>query len=107
MLHREPDEDGKVDWRQVAGVDQHGEYGKVISGENCDAIAKETKEYEEAYLRQELAFLEFMRDYFAKNKLKHVQKIYDDRLRAFHKAGATLTVKVFCNGKLETHKLKA
>jgi len=106
MLHRELDEHGKVDWRQVAGVDEHGEYEKEIPEETCDAMAKETKEYEEAYLRQELAFLEFIRDYFAKNKLRHVQKVYDDRLRAFHKNGAELTVKVFCNGKLETQKMK-
>ena len=106
MLHREPDEHGKVDWRQVAGIEQHGEYEKEISEETIDAMTRETKEYEEAYLRQELAFLEFIRDYFAKHNLRHVQKVYDDRLRAFHKKGAAITVKVFCNGKLEDHHLK-
>ncbi len=106
MLHREPDENGKVDWRQVAGVDEHGEYEKEIPAGFADAMAKETKEYEEAYLRQELAFLEFMKQYFAKHNLRHVQKIYDDRLRAFHKAGAELTVRVFCRGTLETKQMK-
>lgn len=106
MLHREPDEHGKVEWRQVAGVDEHGEYEKEIPNEIAGAMAQETKEYEEAYLRQELAFLEFIREYFAKHNLRHVQKIYDDRLRAFHKKGTALTVRVFCNGKLEEHRMK-
>lgn len=106
MLHREPDEHGKVDWRQVSGLGEHGEYEKEIPDDETAAIAAETKEYEEAYLRQELAFLRFMKDHFAKNNLRHVQKIYDDRLRAFHKKGTALTVEVFCDGKLEEHRMK-
>ena len=31
MLHREPDEHRNIDWRQFSGLDQHGEYGAVIS----------------------------------------------------------------------------
>ena len=30
MLHREADENGKVDWRQISGLDKHGEYGMAI-----------------------------------------------------------------------------
>ncbi|MDO9550812.1 MAG: YkgJ family cysteine cluster protein [Methanoregula sp.] len=104
MLHREPDEHGKVDWRQFSGLDQHGEYDAVIPDEESLAIARETKEYEDAFLKQEIQFLEYMQHYFARNHLRHVQKIYDDRLRGFSK-GDEITVKVFYDGGLEEHHI--
>jgi hypothetical protein len=104
MLHREPDEHGKVDWRQFSGLDQHGEYDEVIPDEESLAIARETKEYEDAFLKQEIQFLEYMQHYFARNHLRHVQKIYDDRLRGFSK-GDEITVKVFYDGGLEEHRI--
>ena len=45
----------------------------------------EIKEYENAILTQEISFLEFLQDYFAKHHLRHVQKVYDDRMRRFSK----------------------
>jgi len=104
MIHREPDENGKVDWRQIAGLDRHGEYGVVIPMDECHAIARETKEYEDAFLAQEIAFLELIQEHFAKNQLRHVQKIYDDRMRAFLK-GVPITVMVYHDGQLEKHSI--
>jgi Fe-S-cluster containining protein len=104
MLHREPDEKGKVDWRQVSGLDDHGEYNTDIPGEECLAIARETKEYEEAYLMQEIGFLIFMQDYFARHRLRHVQKAYDDQLRRFNR-GEEITVMVYYDGLLEQHRI--
>ena len=105
MLHREPDEKGKIDWRQISGLDQHGEYNTAISEEDCLAIARETKDYEEAYLMQEIGFLIFMQDYFARHRLRHVQKIYDDQLRRFN-SGEEITVMVYYNGLLEQHRIQ-
>ncbi len=102
MLHREPDEKGKVDWRQISGLNEHGEYNTDIPEEECLAIARETKEYEEAFLQQEIAFLEYMNEYFKKNNLRHVQKVYDDKMRRFAK-GEPITVQVFYCGRLEKH----
>ena len=104
MLHREPDENGKVDWRQISGLDKHGEYGMVIPVDECLAIARETKEYENAFLTQEIEFLGLIQEYFAKNRLRHVQKVYDDRLRAFAK-GVPITVMVYHDGQLEKHRI--
>jgi Fe-S-cluster containining protein len=103
MLHREPDEHGKVDWRQFSGLDNHGEFHATISGEECLARARETKEYENAFLTQEIHFLEFIRDYFAEHGLRHVQKVYDDRMRGFVR-GEEITVMVFYDGGLEEHR---
>jgi uncharacterized protein len=105
MLHRERDEEGTIDWRQFSGLEQHGEYDAAIPDEESMAIARETKEYENAFLTQEIQFLEYMQDYFARHRLRHVQKIYDDRLRAFRK-GAEITVRVFFDDRLEEHQLR-
>ncbi len=105
MLHREPDETGTVDWRQFSGLDQHGEYDAKIPDEESMAIARETMEYENAFLTQEIQFLEYIQTYFTKNRLRHVQKIYDDRLRAFRK-GAEITVMVFFDDRLEEHRIR-
>jgi uncharacterized protein len=106
MLHREPDEDGIVDWRQFAGLEQHGEYDATIPDEESLTIARETKEYENAFLTQEIRFLEYIQDYFTHNKLRHVQKIYDDRLREFRK-GREITIRVFFADHLEEQRIRS
>ena len=105
MLHREPDESGKVDWRQFSGLDRHGDYGAAVPSDDCLAAARETKEYENAFLAHEIRFLEFMQDWFAKNRLRHVQKVYDDRMRRFRRGGE-ITVMVFCRDRLFEHRTR-
>nr|WP_245249676.1 YkgJ family cysteine cluster protein [Methanolinea mesophila] len=102
MLHREPDEEGIVDWRQVSGLNEHGEYHHDIPPEECTELARETKEYENAVLSQELSFLELIGNYFAEHGLRHVQKVYDDRMRRFRK-GEPVKVMVFSAGTLVPH----
>ena len=105
MLHREPDETGKIDWRQLSGLNEHGEYHHEIPGEECLAIARQVKEYENAILNHEISFLEYIQDYFTKHNLRHVQKVYDDRMRRFSK-GEPVTVMVFYAGLLEENQVK-
>ncbi len=105
MLHREPDEHGHVDWRQFSGLDQHGEYDAVIPDDESLDLARETKEYENAFLTHEIRFLEFMQDYFSRHKLRHVQKVYDDQIRRFHR-GDEINVMVYYNGLLEPHRIR-
>jgi hypothetical protein len=102
MLHREPDKKGVVDWRQIAGLDMHGEYNTDIPDDECLDLARQTKEYENAIITQEIAFLRFMEEYFARHRLRHVQKVYDDRMRAFTK-GYPILVMVYYDGRLESH----
>jgi uncharacterized protein len=105
MLHREADERGNIDWRQFSGLDQHGEYGAVISaGESLD-LAREAKEYENAFLTQEIQFLECIQEYFTRYRLRHVQKVYDDRLRRFNR-GDEIDVMVYYDGRLEKHRIR-
>jgi len=100
MLHREPDESGLVDWRQIAGPDLHGEYHADVPFTTCMSIARDVKEYEEAFLRHEIAFLKVIQEYFRQNRLRHVQKVYDDRMRKYAK-GEPITVQVYHAGQLE------
>ena len=100
MLHREPDEHGVVDWRQISGPGLHGEYDREIPEEESREAARETMEYENAFLAHEIAFLEYIREYFARHQLRHVQKVYDDRMRA-HARGESIRVMVFCKGRFE------
>jgi Fe-S-cluster containining protein len=105
MLHREPDEHRNIDWRQFSGLDQHGEYGAVISADESLDRARETKEYENAFLTHEIQFLEFMQEYFSSHRLRHVQKVYDDQLRRFNQ-GDEITVMVYYEGLLEKHHIR-
>ncbi len=105
MLHREPDVRGKVDWRQFSGLDEHGSYHGEIPAEECRRIAHETIGYETACLRHDIAFLSFIRNHFARNGLRHVQKVYDDRMRAFSR-GEEIRIMVYCNGHLEEHRIR-
>ena len=105
MLHREPDEYGKIDWRQFSGLDRHGEYDAVISDDESLDLARETKEYENAFLTQEIQFLELMQEYFRRHRLRHVQKVYDDRLRWFNQ-GDEITVMVYYQGLLKKHHIR-
>jgi hypothetical protein len=104
MLHRERDEQGNVDWRQIAGLNQHGEYHTELPEIRSREAAAETKAFEIACIRQEISFLRYMQDYFSKNQLRHVQKVYDDRMRAFAR-GEEIRIMVFCNGRLEEHRI--
>jgi hypothetical protein len=104
MLHREPDEMGKIEWRQLSGLNEHGDYHHEIPIEECLSLARQIKEFENAILTHEIAFLEFMEKYFTRHNLRHVQKVYDDRMRRFSK-GEAVTVMVYHAGELEENHL--
>lgn len=107
MLHREADETGKVDWRQISGLNKHGSYNSEIDDSTCEAIAQETRAYEEAYLVQMIGFLEATRVHFRKNHLKHVQSIYDRKMREFLKGECELEIFVYCKSRFEKQKLRS
>lgn len=105
MLHREADETGKVGWRQISGLNEHGSYHSELDDSTCEEIAHETRDYEEAYLKQMIDFFEAVKVHFKKNGLKHVQRIYDRKMREFLKGNCELEVFVFCKGGFEMQKL--
>ncbi|WP_440946982.1 YkgJ family cysteine cluster protein [Methanosarcina sp. T3] len=106
MLHREADEMGKVDWRQISGLNEHGSYHSELEDSTCEAIAQETRAYEEAYLMQMIGFLEAVEAHFRKNNLKHVQRTYDRKMREFLKGECELEIFVYYRGGFERQKLR-
>jgi uncharacterized protein len=106
MLHQEADDSGKVDWRQISGLNEHGRYNFELESSECEAIAWETRTYEEAYLIQMIGFFEALETHFRKNGLKHVQSIYDRRMREFLKGKCELEVFVYYEGGFEKYNLK-
>jgi Fe-S-cluster containining protein len=106
MLHKEPDERGNVDWRQICGLDRHGEYHTPVSGEDALQSANETKRFEEAVLDREISYLECTGEYFLEHGLRHVRKKYDEGLRLARK-GADIEVMVFFQEAFERCVIKA
>lgn len=104
MLHREPGPDGRIDWRQISGLDEHGEYHHSIPDDECLALAREAKEYECAFLTHEISFLEFVREYFSGHGLRHSRVIYDRQVRRLSK-GHPVSVMVYHDGALEPHQV--
>ncbi len=100
MLHREPDDSGKLDWRQISGLNGHGDYNTQISNEAAHSIADTVKDYELGFVDQEIGFLMLCREHFLANGLRHVRKVYDDGIRLFHR-GEPLDVSVYRAGGFE------
>ncbi len=100
MLHREPGADGRVDWRQLAGLGEHGDYHRPVAIDEAARLADETIAYEAAFLEQTLGFYRAASGLFALEGLRHVQKRRDELLRA-HVRGAPLDVMVYHRGQFE------
>ncbi|HWQ65134.1 MAG TPA: YkgJ family cysteine cluster protein [Methanospirillum sp.] len=102
MLHREPDEKGIMTFRQISGLNEHGEYNTYISDSESIALAQVTKSYEKEWLTQMIGFYQSLIDLFAKSGERHVRKIYDQQMREFAK-GETVNVFVFFEGEFIRH----
>lgn len=98
-LRREPETAGTVNWHQVAQYNSHGLYGQNIPEGDCLAIAREVKEYENAVLSREIAYLECIQEYFSRNSLRHSTGTYDEQISSLAR-GNPVRVRVFHEGCL-------
>ena len=80
------------------------QYDPTLPFEECLAIAREVKEYENAYLTQQIAFLETIHEYFTVNGLRHDPKVHKQCLQQIRK-GIPGTIKVFHAGELEEYRI--
>ncbi len=94
MLHREPEEDGTLTFRQISGLNLHGSYNHEISLEQARKVANETIMYEEAFLNQMISFCSDLLALFTRENKRHVQRAYDLQYRDFLK-GKPVVVRVF------------
>ena len=100
MLHREPDDEGNFEFRQISGLDLHGSYHNEISKESCKVILKSVKEYESGFQRQKLEFIKVIGRYFKENNLRNSSQMYDRMMREYNK-GKAIEVNIFFLGKFE------
>jgi Fe-S-cluster containining protein len=113
MLHREPDENGNIEFRQIGGLNAHGLYHSDIDDETCKEIVRQVKKYESDFLGQKLRFLSTIKEHFKEHALRHSQQMYDRMMREYEK-GKEIEVYVFIRGNLKesfskqilTHKTK-
>ncbi|MCX9085308.1 MAG: YkgJ family cysteine cluster protein [Candidatus Methanoperedens sp.] len=104
MLHREPDEDGTIDFRQIGGLNEHGSYHNKIDEGACKEILRAVKEYESGFLRQQLGFIEYIRKYFVENNLRASKQMFDRMMRLYQK-GEKIEVYVFYESTIEKNIL--
>jgi F0F1-type ATP synthase gamma subunit len=100
MLHREPDEDGNIDFRQIGGLDEHGSYHNELDEETSKEILTTVKEYDSGFLKQQLKFNEYIEKYFKENNLRISKQMYDRMMRLYQK-GKAIEVYVFYRGVFE------
>jgi len=86
-------------------LNEHGCYHTEMEEGKCRRIAVETKEYEIAFLEQEIGFLEAVDAHFGDNGLRHVQGIYDKQMRHFQNGGG-IEVLVYYNGGFEKNLVR-
>lgn len=104
MLHREQDKEGKYDFRQISGLNQHGAYHTTISNQEAGEIADMIYSYEQAYLKHMIQFYQFMRNYFTEHTLRHSRQAYDKVMRTFYQ-GDEIDVSVFASESLISHHI--
>ena len=97
MLHREEDEEGHIDFRQISGLSQHGFYHNDIEPGSCKEIIREVKKYEIDFLEQKIRFFGKIKEHFLKNDLKPSRQMYDRMMREYEK-GKQIEVFVFFKG---------
>jgi hypothetical protein len=100
MLRRSSEATGMVMWQRFARRNEHGRYDPALSLEECRTIAQEIKEYENAFLTQQISFLETIHEYFTVHNLRHDPNMYHERMLRFQQ-GRPFDIKVFHAGELE------
>jgi len=100
MLRRGSDAGGSVAWHRFARKDEHGCLDTPLPLEECLTLAREVKEYETAFLNQQISFLEKIHEYFIVHHLRHDPAMHNDRMNQFLH-GEPVDVKVFHEGELE------
>ncbi|MDO9034753.1 MAG: YkgJ family cysteine cluster protein [Methanoregula sp.] len=100
MLRRSAGTPGHVTWRQFARKNEHGRCDPALPFEECLVLAREVKEYENAFLTQQISFLETIYEYFTLNNLRHDPEVYKQTAQRYL-YGEPVDISVFHAGELE------
>jgi Fe-S-cluster containining protein len=100
MLRRGSDAGNGIAWQQFARKGEHGSDDPQLTPDECTAIAREIKEYENAVLTRQITFLETIHEYFSVHGLRHDPVLHRQQVHRFVQ-GEPVTVRVFHAGELE------
>jgi len=104
MLRRSAGEPGTITWRRFARKGSHGREDPEVPYEECLTIAREVREYENAYLTQQIAFLETIHEYFTVHNLRHDPEMHKRSMQRFRQ-GRSGEIHVFHTGELEKYRV--
>jgi len=104
MLRRSTDMGGEIVWQKFAHPNEHGQSDPIQNFDECLTLAREIKEYETAYLNQQISFLETIHEYFTVHNLRHDPKVYSVRMQRYRQ-GVPVDIKVFHAGELEKNQI--
>lgn len=100
MLRRTAGAGGRVSWQRFSRPGEHGLYRCGLSEGECMELAREIREYENAFLMQQISFLEIIREHFSAHSLWHDPRMHEARARAASR-GLPARTMVFRAGELE------
>ena len=100
MLHKEKDEEGNIDFREICGLNEHGLYHNDIEEKSLKEIVMEVKKYETGFLEQKLRYLRKIKEHYQKNNLRNSRQMFDQKMREFER-GKEVEVFVFFQDILE------
>jgi Fe-S-cluster containining protein len=104
MLRRNAGPMGEISWQKFARPNEHGISNPKLSLEECVALAREIKEYENAFLTQQIAFLETLYEYFTVHNLRHDPEKLKEQMQQFRQ-GISVDIKVFHGGKFNEYRI--
>lgn len=100
MLRRIAGEGGQAAWHTFSRPDGHGRHKEPLSDQECSALARAIREYENAVLSHQISFLETVHEYFTINNLWHDGGMYVRQVEALL-SGKPVAVMVYHAGELE------
>jgi hypothetical protein len=106
MLRREAGRAEIVSWCTFSRMNEHGRYHEAIPEDECLSLAREILEYENAFLCQQISFLETIHEYFTTRTLRHDPEMHKQGMQRIRQ-GRPVDIKVFHAGELEDCRMRA
>lgn len=106
MLRREAGRAEIVSWCTFSRMNEHGRYHVAMPKDECLSLALEIKEYENAFLTQQISFLETLHEYFTAHTLRHDPEMHRQGMQRILE-GRPVDIKVFHAGELENCRMGA
>jgi len=100
MLRRKAGQTGTLAWCTFSRMSEHGRYREAVSEDESLTLAREIKEYENAFLTQQIAFLEIIHEYFTVHGLRHDPEMHRLGMQRIRQ-GRPVDIKVYHAGELE------